>query len=140
MMASPPGQYCKNRLFEWAMASALFLTGVELVIWPDAIARSKLHFMLDVVGTSSFTAYYLFFGMLRHTALFLNSGGKPWTAYVRAIGALAGTFAWFQMAASLIISQIALQAPPSPTVPLLLCLVAVEIYATFRAVDDARYR
>lgn len=139
-MTSAPGIFCKNRLFEWGMAAAMLQTGVELVIWPDAIARSKLQFMLDVVGSPGFTAYYLFFGMQRIAALCLNSAGKPWTAYCRSIGALAGAFAWCQMAISLIIAQIALQAPPSPTVPLLLTLGAVEIYSAFRALDDARYR
>lgn len=139
-MVAPPGQYCKNRLFEWAMAAALFLIGAELVVWPEAIARSKLQFMLDVIGTPSFTAFYLFFGIQRMTALFLNGGGKPWTAYARAVGALAGAFAWLQMAISLIVTQIGLHAPPSPTVPLLLMLVIIEMYSTFRAFDDARYR
>lgn len=139
-MISSPGRYCKNRLFEWGMAAAMLLTGIEFVIWPDALARSKLQFMLDVAGSASFTAFYLFFGMQRAIALLLNGGGKPWTAYARAAGALAGAFAWFQMATSLIVSQLAAHGPPSPTVPLLLTLVAIEMYSTFRAVDDARYR
>lgn len=139
-MLNAPGRHCRNRLFEWAMASGMFLTGLELVMWPDAIAKSKLQFMLDLVGSSGFTAFYLFFGMNRIVALFLNGAGKPWTAYARALGGLAGAFAWCQMAISLIIAQIALHAPPSPTVPLLLMLVLVEMYSTMRSLDDARYR
>lgn len=139
-MLGPPGKYCGNRLFEWAMGSALLLTGVELVIWPDSIARSKLQFMLDLLGSSRFTVFYLFFGMLRVIALFLNGEGQPWTAYARAIGSLAGAMAWFQMAASLIIAQIALAAPPSPTVPLLLVITVIELLSTFRAGRDARSR
>lgn len=122
------------------MAAALMLTGIELIGWPDSIARSKLQLMLDIVGSSSFTVFYLFFGMLRITALFLNGAGRPWTAYVRAGGALAGAFSWFQMAASLIVTQIALEASPSPTVPVLLVLMIVELDSMLRATHDARHR
>lgn len=139
-MVSAPGKHCENRRLEWWMAAALCLTGVEFVIWPDSLARSKLQFMLDMVGSSRFTVFYLFFGILRLTALFLNGQGKPWTAYARILGALAGAFAWFQMAMSLVIAQIAIAGPPSPTVPLLLVLVAVEIDSSIRAGHDARYR
>lgn len=139
-MTSPPGRHCRNRRFEWGMAFALFFTGAEFVGWPNSLPASKLQFMLDIVSSSSFTAYYLFFGILRLTALFLNGEGKPWTAYARVIGAIAGGFAWFQMAASLIIAQLAVAGPPSPTVPLLLVLVAVEIDSAIRAAHDARSR
>lgn len=140
MSLAPPGKHCRNRRFEWGMAFAMLLTGVEFVIWPDSLARSKLQFMLDIVGSSSFAVYYLFFGTQRLVALWLNGEGKPWTAYARVIGAIAGAFVWFQMSMSLVVAQIAVLGPPSPTVVLLLVLVVMEIDSAMRAGYDARSR
>lgn len=139
-MSSGPGQHCRYRRTEWYMAVAMLLTGSELVTWDHVIASGKLQFMLDVLGSASFTAFYLLFGMTRLVALYLNGQSRRVTAYVRAVCALAGAFAWFQMLASLILFQVASSLPPSLTSPLLVVLIVMEFDSMLRALNDARYR
>lgn len=122
------------------MAIAMFGTGLEFMVWPDALARSKLQFMLDIVDSHWFTVYYLYFGMLRLVALYLNGTRSPYTAYARILCSVAGAFAWSQMAVSLIVAQSAIAGPPSPTLIILLTVTVMEIDAAKRAFHDARNR
>lgn len=140
MATSAPGKHCKNRLFEWTMTVALLSIGIELLIWPGSIAASKLQFMLDVLGSNTLTIFYLLVGWFRGIALYLNGGWPVWGARVRTFCAIGGSLVWLQMGISLIIAQLALGAPPSPSVPIFLALAAAELYSTYRAAADARFR
>lgn len=122
------------------MTAAMLGVGVEMVIWPDAVAQSKLQFMLSVVGSTALMVFYLVVGALRACALYLNSDSPSVSSGMRAIGAAGGALAWLQMALSLIIAQASIGAPPSPSVPIFLALVAAELYSTYRAACDARRR
>lgn len=139
-MINRPGWHCSNRLFEWTMAGAMLGMGVELLIWPDAIAKSKMLFMLDVLGSHTFMLAYLVVGGARCAALYLNGKQPTWGTRVRAVTAICGAFAWAQMGISLYLAQVAVGGPPSPSLPLYFALVIAEFYSTFRAASDARYR
>lgn len=139
-MISAPGKHCKNRLFEWMATGALLGIGAEMVIWPNAFAVSKLQFMLDVIGSGTLTIFLLVVGWFRALALFLNGGWPIWGARVRMFAAIGGAAVWLQMGMSLILIQLAAHGPPSPSVPLYIALVCAELYSTYRAAGDARYR
>lgn len=139
-MTNAPGSHCKNRLFEWAMTAALLGIGLELIIWPNAIATSKLQFMLEVLGSRNLMAFYLLVGWFRGVALYLNGGWPIWGARVRTYCAFGGALVWLQMGISLILTQLASGNPPSPSVPVFMALAAAELYSTYRAAADARYR
>lgn len=139
-MTNAPGKHCRNRVFEWTMTGALLGMGAMLVIWPNAIAMSKLQFMLDVVGSGSLTLLYITVGCFRIVALYLNGNWPLWGARVRALTAIGSAIVWLQMGMSLFLMQLAIGGPPSPSVPLYLALVCAELYSTYRAAADARYR
>lgn len=122
------------------MTGALLGMAALLMIWPNAVAHSKFQFMLDVVGSKTLMLFYLFVGWFRAVALYLNGGWPVWGARVRALAAIGGALVWLQMAVSLIMAQLAIGAPPSPSVPLYLALVAAEFYSIYRAAADARFR
>jgi hypothetical protein len=138
--SSPPGRYCSNRLFEWTMTFTLIGLGVHLIIWPGAVAASKFQFMLDMIGSQTLMLAYLIIGILRATALFLNGNWPVWGPLVRAYTSLGGALVWFQMDASLYLAQRAINADPSPSLWLYTALVGAELYSTYRAAADARYR
>lgn len=119
---------------------ALLGVGVEMVIWPNAFAVSKLQFMLDVIGSGTLTVFLLVVGWFRALALFLNGGWPIWGARVRMFAAIGGAAVWLQMGLSLILVQLASHGPPSPSVPLYISLVGAELWSTYRAAGDARYR
>lgn len=139
-MTSAPGRHCKNRIFEWAMTGALLGVGFEQVIWPGSFASSKLQFMLDVISGASLAVFCVMIGWVRAVALFLNGNWPVYGARVRMVASIGGAAVWIQMGLSLVLIQIQLDAPPSPSVPVFFSLVAAELYSTYRAASDARYR
>ncbi len=139
-MINPPGRHCRNRLFEWTMTCALLGIGTEMVIWPNAFAVSKLQFMLDVINSKCLMYYCLMVGVLRAFALYINGGWPVWGARVRMFTAVGSAAVWLQMGLSLVFVQIAIDGPPSPSVPLYVALVLAELYSTYRAAADVRFR
>lgn len=135
-----PGPHCQNRIWEWGAGVAMVGIGILLDGWPDALAMSKFRFMLDILQPVTFTWFYVLTGATRIIALYLNGRGAPYTAYVRAAMAVCGGFAWFHMGWSLFVAQNNLNAPPSPSLPLLVALMGLELYTVSRALSDAKYR
>lgn len=138
--SAPPGNHCRQRLFEWTASIALIGMAVILIGWPRAINGSKFQFMLDVVGSFTLMMVYLVVGCFRVIALYLNGNWPVWGAVVRSAGAICGALVWMQMALSLIIAQKAEAGLPPPSVPVYLALVGAELYSAYRAASDARYR
>lgn len=139
-MSAPPGPHCRNRVMEWAMAGALLGIGIEQIIWPESFARSKLQFLLDILSPGALTLWCLVIGWFRALALYLNGGWPTWGARVRVLTSMGGAAVWMQMCISLVLAQIASNAPPSPSVPVFAALVFAEIYSTYRAAADVRFR
>jgi hypothetical protein len=135
-----PMPHCSNRLFEWTMAFAFVFLGLQLVIWPTALANSKFQFLLDVIKPEVLAVLSLIVGLLRLVALYRNGQWPTWGPHVRAFCALATALVLLQMDVSLYLVQSAAQAPPSPTLPIFSALVLAEFYSTYRAAADARYR
>lgn len=122
------------------MTAAMLGIGIEQTIWPNAFAVSKLQFLLDIVSGAALTLFCLTVGWFRALALFLNGGWPIWGARVRMVASIGSAAVWAQMGISLILVQLAVSGPPSPSVPLYLSLVLAELYSTYRAAADARYR
>ena len=139
-LLNPPGPCSKNRLFEWVMALALLWMGIQQAVWPASISTSKFSFMLDVIGSGRLTIYLLIVGAVRCAALYINSTLPILSSRVRAITATMGSLIWLQMALSLVIAQHTVGQPPSPSVPLYTMLFLAELYSTYRAAADARFR
>lgn len=130
----------RSPLFEWTMATALFLLGVHLLVWPEAMGASSFWLILSTFGRSWLTAVYLIVGGLRMMALFANGASKRLGPHVRAIGAFCGAAIWLQMDIALIGLIGAQGTPPSPGIPVYSALVVAELFATYRAAADANAR
>jgi hypothetical protein len=139
-MTNAPGRHCQNRVFEWTMTGALLGMGILMVIWPTAFSASKLQFLLDIINPKCLTYYFLTIGGLRAVALYRNGSWPVWGARMRVLCAMGSMAVWMQMGLSLLIMQTAIYAPPSPSVPLYAALVVAELYSTYRAAADVRYR
>lgn len=129
-MVNSPGTHCKNRMFEWTMTGALLLVGLLLVFWPDA---TRDVFLAKYMRPEHFFVFYLALGGVRAFALFRNGKWPVYGPLFRAAGSLLGALVWGQMVVVLVSAQIAVAG-------LFVALVVAELFSTYRALADARYR
>lgn len=125
--------HCGNRLFEWCMALALMLLGVEIFLWPNTIAQSNFRIILDLIDAPNLALIYFTVGHVRVLGLVANGTYWPeWTPRIRAFGALAGAVIWGQMTIALFMLTSEVGRAPSPGIPVYFVLTLGELFSCYR--------
>ena len=131
-------RHFEKRIFELAMAVAQFGEGILLLFSPNSIQASSFHLMLNYFSDAASAALFLFVGILRIVALFLNGRWMPNGAYVRIAGCIVGAFLWLQMAFALGIYNELDGLPLSPGIPIYVTLTIFEVVSIARAVHGLK--
>jgi len=101
-----------HRLFEWAMAMALFGLGVHLTLFPNAIAASSFDHIIRTIPEHWLAGFFLVIGMARVSALIVNGASPNIGPKVRGVASSASAMVWAQLAYSLYVHSIAGDIPP----------------------------
>jgi len=133
---SPPGPHCKNRIFEWCTAFAMLGISLCVLVTPTTIELGSFRFM-TVVGFGDMIVSLIFmaFGLARLGALYANGHWQPYGSWLRAFGALAGGFMWFQMMLALA-WMTSFTGTLSIGIPVYAALTVGEIVSCYRASAD----
>lgn len=131
--------HCRHRLFEWTMTVAMLGLALEIAIWPGTIGASAFRYMLQVVGTSNLSMFFMMVGLLRIAALIANGQWPVYGPRCRAVGAGFGALIWFQMVIALLILA-PTSGIPSPGIPVYLALTTGELISAYRAATDVGNR
>jgi hypothetical protein len=130
------GPHCRNRMIEWTCAAILLGYAIVVIIWPTTIAGGNFRYLLQVgIGPFQFIIPCLILGLARMAALYFNGQGLPWSARVRAVGAIGGGIIFATMA--LMLGAVTRDGLPLP----LGCvthaaLAVIEMYSCLRAGAD----
>jgi hypothetical protein len=81
--------YCRDRLFEWVMTTAMLGLALEIALWPSAVGASSFRFVSMVVSAEIMALFFMVFGLLRIAALIANGSWPVHGPRLRAIGACA---------------------------------------------------
>jgi hypothetical protein len=123
-----------GRLFEWGSVLAMLGLGIELMIWPNAIALSAFH-TLGALPAGFLPLFYLSFAVVRGWALALNGRSYVYGPRMRSYGALGACIIWSWMMTALIYNG---NEVPSPGIPVYFALACCELYTIYRAASDVR--
>lgn len=126
-----------TRLFEWYASTALFMLGVHLFVWPDALQYSRFIQITAAVNQVGLMLICLLVGGTRLFALATMGKWLPWCARVRAICSIFAACVWVQLGLALFLNK---PAPPSPGVPIYFTLAIAELMSVYRARRDANGR
>jgi hypothetical protein len=132
--------FASNRLFEWVAATILLGISLHLVMWPDAVSHGRFSQMAAFVGPEFFGRACLVVGFARLFFLAANGSMPVWGPRLRAIGAIAGSLIWLQLAAAPILNGLMPGSTPSNGIPVYLGLALGDLISTYRAAADARHR
>lgn len=132
------GVHCRYRLFEWAMAMALFSEGILLVIWPNVIKESAFFPFLDVMSHATIAVLSFCFGGIRIVALWRNGKWLFWGPVARAVGAVGGAVMLAAFSIALVRHGLMMGRSPSPTMPFFLAFLGGELISASRAAGDVR--
>jgi len=132
-------EYCRDRLFEWVMTTAMLGLAVEIAIWPSTIGASSFRFILAVVSSQNMGLFFTMFGLMRIAALIANGHWPEHGPRLRAMGAGAASLMWGQMCVALLMLAPHNQGVPSPGIPIYLALTIGELFSAYRAISDARF-
>lgn len=135
---SPPGDKCRNRLFEW-MTTGMMVGIVFTIAWtPATIQVGAFRYLLALGFTP--TLLFVFFavvGFARAASLYSNGRWPVWGPRGRAAGALLGGFIWGQMALALIFLTKD-TGTLSIDIPVYVFLALGEAISCYRAAVDVR--
>jgi hypothetical protein len=101
-MPNPPGHRCKNRAVEWLAAMLLLSFAFTTTLSPQTIDEGSFAYLtLLGIDPMSFALATMTVGLARVFGLYFNGYGLPWSARVRAGGALMGALVFALMGLSL---------------------------------------
>lgn len=125
--------YVKGRVFEWAMALAMLLAGVELLIWDDVLTFGAFHWMLPFMSQRLIGLSMFLVGWIRLSALMLNGQllfGRRTGWVFRGICAVLSAAMWAQFSLALLELSIN-QGFPSVGLPFWTMLVLAELLTAY---------
>lgn len=131
-MRDPAGRFSSNRLFEWAAATGMLLTGITLIAWPHTLAAGNLRPLLHVLNESELTAVYFLSGAARCGTLIFNGALGSWGPMARIAMASVSLIIWLQMVAALWLQL----GQPSMITGVLVALAGGELRSVVRARRD----
>jgi hypothetical protein len=111
--------------------------GIELALFPSAVAFSAFRYLLELSSAALLASLYFVVGFVRLISLVLN-GRLTYGSEIRAMCSVVSALVWLQMAAALLRFHMETGSPPAPGMPVFAILFLAEVYSTYRAVSDGR--
>lgn len=134
IVVNPPGERCRNRLFEWVMTACTLGVAVVLLCSPRAIEGSRFFLLTEFgIGQGAMLVYAIVIGSFRATVLYWN-GRWRYSYKARAVCSLACAVLWANMALALLMASSAQSF--SISVPVFVGLTIGELLSCSRAVSD----
>lgn len=134
MVISTTWQHIQTRFSEWFGAIALLGWGIYVTLHPGMMTDDRTHAlwagMLSIMPQESWGLAAAMTGLARVGALYVNGNHRK-TPIVRLITSFFSAFVWTQISVGLIKAGV-----PNTGIWLYPCLVAADIYSTFRASGD----
>lgn len=131
--------YLDVRLFEWAFSVPLVLLGVSILIWPKVAHGSILQVLVENVGPTSSALAFIIIGVVGIVALVANGKSLLIGPRLRALSAVVRSVLWLTFVLSMARVSLA-QGFPSPMVFFWSSFAGTEVFISFRAAADVRYR
>lgn len=125
--------YMKGRIWEWAMGLAMFLAGIELLIFDNVISFGAFHWMLLLVSQKWIGTLLFFIGWMRISALMFNGQllfGRKFGWGVRAVCAVISATIWAQFSLALVQNSIG-TGVPSVGIPFWTTFIAAELMVAY---------
>lgn len=137
-----PGDRCKNRAVEWLAALLILSFALTTMLSPRTIDEGYFVYV-TFMGFSpmGFAVVTMTVGLARVFALYFNGYGLPWSARVRAVGAILGSLVFALMGLSLAYRAKDVELLPLWTIAHFI-LSGFELYSCMRAGADVyeKYR
>ena len=125
--------YVKGRVYEWTMALATLLAGLELLIWDEVLTFDAFKWLLGFLNQKGIGTMMLFVGWLRISSLMFNGQllfGRRFGILVRAFCAVFSAAIWAQF--SLALFQLSItQGFPSLGLPFWTLFVIAEMLTAY---------
>lgn len=131
--------YLDGRLYEWTMGAAMIAFGIGMLFFPRMAHGSILQILFSVFNSFVIGVIFLTTGMARISALIANGNSLQIGPRVRAYAALISSVLWTTFTLSMARVSIE-QGFPSPMVFYWGFFTAAEVYISYRAVLDVRFR
>lgn len=126
---------CRERLFEWLAAMMMIGIALLLIVSPQSLESGSYRYMLGVgLHASLLSCLCLCGGGTRLCALMANGLWPLWGPRLRAFGAVAGAYLWFQM--FLALASFTSPSGPSIGLPVYFTLMVGEFVSCWRAATD----
>lgn len=125
--------YVKGRVFEWTMAIAMTLAGLELLIWDNVLTFGAFKWLLVFMEQKWIGTIMLFVGWLRISGLMFNGQllfGRKFGWMVRAVTAVISASIWAQCAFALLQLSVT-QGIPSFGIPFWSMFVVAELLIAY---------
>jgi hypothetical protein len=132
----PPGDRCKNRAVEWLAALLILSFALTTLLSPRTLDEGSFMYITYLGFTPlGFAAVTTTVGLARVFALYFNGYGLPWSARVRAVGAILGALVFALMGLSLAYLSKDVELLPLWTLAHFI-LSGFELYSCMRAGAD----
>lgn len=139
MTRHPITFYLDGRLYEWTMGSAMIAFGVAMLFFPRMANGSILQILTAVFNSYAIALIFLTIGVARISALIANGNSLQIGPRIRAYAAAVSSILWTTFTLSMARVSIE-QGFPSPMVFYWGFFTAAEVYISYRAVLDVRFR
>lgn len=139
MGSRPLTFYLDGRLYEWTMGSAMISFGIAMLFFPKMAHGSILQILIAVFSGWVIGLIFLFDGALRITALIANGRSLQIGPRIRAWTAAVAAILWTTFTLSMVRVSLE-QGFPSPMVFYWGFFTAAEIYISYRAMLDVRFK
>ncbi len=96
--------YVKGRVFEWTMALAMFIAGVELLLFDEVLTFGAFRWLTLLISQKGIGTLMFFIGWLRISSLMFNGQllfGRQIGRLMRAICAALSSSIWAQFTVAL---------------------------------------
>lgn len=135
----PITYYLDGRLYEWTMGSAMVVFGIAVLFFPRMAQGSILQILSAIFSSWGIGLIFLFDGALRITALIANGKSLQIGPRIRAWTAAVASILWTTFTLSMVRVSLE-QGFPSPMVFYWGFFTTAEVYISYRAVLDVRFR
>jgi hypothetical protein len=135
--SSPAGLRCVNRIIEWMATLMLLNTAATLLVWPDTLEAGAFKYLLAMgFAPGMFGSALLSITIFRVFALIFNGRRLPWSARVRAFGAMVGVYVFAHLAFALFVLTMKETGEPSISIGTYALLACGELFSCLRAGAD----
>ena len=134
--------YIKGRVFEWTFALAMFIAGIQCLLWDNVISFGAFRWMLEIMSQKWIGTLMFFVGWIRISALMFNGQllfGRRMGWMVRAVCAVISASLWAQFAMSLLQGAF-LSGTPSIGIPFWTMFMCAELLIAYQVGSEWKTR